>query len=296
MSEVRKRADLMTVRDSVRLAPFGLYSGVVGWSARRTVPRPIRKALYGAFSRCVGVDLSEAEKELVEYPTFDTFFSRRLRAGARELAAEPGAILSPSDGTVSAFGEVQDGQVIQAKGLSYSVAGLLGDDALAARFIRGSYLTVYLSPRDYHRVHTPLAARIVKYRHIPGQRLPVNPRFVAGVDGLFTQNERLIVEFESGLGKVALVMVAAAGVGNLVLYTPPVEFRGLRRKAVTEVALQPPIAVTRGQELGAFLLGSTVIVLFEAGKVQFQNVNVGDALRQGAAVGYARAGGGHEQD
>src|SRR5262249_47479872 len=159
---------------------------------------------------------------------FEGFFSRRLRPGARVPCREPGAMLSPADGVVCALGTTNGGRLVQAKGRWYSMRALVGDELLARRLTTGAFITVYLSPRDYHRIHAPVGGRVRRYLHIPGRLVPVSARFVSSVSDLYVENERLIIELDTPVGVVAVVMVAAAGVGNLALSPPPIEFRGPR--------------------------------------------------------------------
>jgi phosphatidylserine decarboxylase len=276
--------------DTVRLAPKALVSEAIGWGARRTLPRPIRSRVYTAFARLVGAQLDEVELPLDEYPSFSSFFVRRLRPDARAIDADASVAVSPCDGTVAAAGVAEQGRVIQAKGHDYSLDDLLADAALASRFSGGAYLTIYLSPRDYHRVHAPLAGALARYVHVPGTRFPVNPTWAARIPRLFARNERVILELDSALGRVALVMVAAVGVGNIRLAADSVatdQFRG-RTEPLT-VALAEPHRVERGGELGAFELGSTVVVLFEPGRVELSPLEPGTPIRLGQAIGRVMA-------
>jgi phosphatidylserine decarboxylase len=229
----------------------------------------------------VGANPAEAELPLSDYETFGKFFARRLRAGARELATDPSAVLSPSDGVISAMGEIEAGKLLQAKGRDYPLARLLDDDALAELFTDGRYATIYLAPRDYHRVHVPVDGKMRSYRHIPGRLWPVSRPFISGVQGLYNDNERVVVEFDTAIGKVVVVLVAAAGVGNLVLFQPAVEFR---RKEASRVVLDTPLEVEAGQELGAFQLGSTVICLFQKKAIEWLSPAEGSIIRQGEAL------------
>jgi phosphatidylserine decarboxylase len=252
----------MTDNVTVRPGLGALYSALVGAAARTTVPRALRRSAYRTFARAVGANLSEVEKPLTDYSSLGDFFARRLTPAARHLAADPAVLISPCDGLVAASGAITSDTLVQAKGRNYSLAALLCDAASAASFVGGVYSTVYLSPRDYHRVHCPFAAELVAYHYVPGALWPVSKRFVDGVDELFAVNERVVIELTTAYGAVTLVMVAAAGVGNLWLshWDGGRETRGLRtagqaQRIVVGKSLQ------RGDELGAFQLGSTVIML-----------------------------------
>lgn len=269
--------------DSFRWAPTGLYSALVGWGARTRLPRPLRAPLYGAFARMVSARTDEAAEPLAAYPSFGDFFARSLRPGARPIAAD--AVVAPSDGVVAAAGAIAGQTLIQAKGKDYTVGELVVDERLAAAVQDGWFATVYLSPRDYHRVHAPVAGTLRGYHHVPGRRWPVSMPFVRRVDRLFAVNERVVIELESAWGPVAVVMVAAAGVGNVWLShldggggeTRSWQGKGEER----HVSLRVPLAA--GDELGAFLLGSTVIVLLPAGAPRLA-LEAGEVVRVGQSL------------
>ncbi len=274
--------------DLLRLAPKASFSSGVGWISRRHVPRPLRRAVYGGFARYAGADLSMLDRPLDAFERFDDFFTRPLPEGARPVDERAGVVVSPVDATVSEVGQSVAGRMIQAKGFDYSVTGLLGDAGEAAPFIGGAYATLYLAPRDYHRIHSPVGGKVVGYRHLPGAFYPVNTLSVRNVPGLFSINERVTTYLSSEVGRVAVVKVAATGVGNITLsYDPKV-----RSHSGTEGSsrtYRPEIEVTRAQELGMFHLGSTVIVLFEPGRVAL-DLRPGQVVRVGAAIGVSVPG------
>ena len=252
----------MTDNVTVRPGLGALYSALVGAAARTTVPRALRASAYRTFARAVGANLAEVEKPLADYTSLGDFFARRLTADSRHLAADPAVLISPCDGLVAASGAITNDTLVQAKGRSYSLAALLCDAASAASFVGGIYSTVYLSPRDYHRVHCPFPAELVAYHYVPGALWPVSKRFVDGVDGLFAVNERVVIELKTAYGAVSLVMVAAAGVGNLWLshWDGGRATRSLRTAGQAK-RIEVGKTLQRGDELGAFQLGSTVILL-----------------------------------
>ena len=280
-------------RSAQRWAPAGVYSRVVGRAARVSLPGPLRRPALGAFARAVGVDLAEPERALHEYGSFGEFFARRLRAGARPVDAAPDAVVAPADGVVTAVGVAHDGALIQAKGKDYELADLLGDAELARVLDGASYVTVYLSPRDYHRVHTPIAAELAGWTYVPGARWPVGPRFTGRVPSLYARNERAIARLDTDAGPAAVVLVAAMGVGNLWLAHAAgkgLDTRALRRRGERRrIDCVPPVALARGDELGAFLLGSTVIALLPPGSTRFACA-AGDRVRQGERIGAGFAG------
>ena len=264
-------------------ASFAGWSTLIGFGARARVPHPLRAPAYRAFARWVGADLDEVELELGAYDTFGDFFARKLRPGARPQADDAAAVIAPCDGVIAALGRVTHGTLVQAKGLNYRLADLVVDEAMAEHFDGGSYATIYLSPRDYHRVHAPTSGRVTAYDYVPGELWPVNPRVASRREGLFTQNERVVIWLDSPhVGRLAVVMVGATGVGNIRLAhsEDSVHWRhaGERRR----IELDEPVA--RGDELGAFRLGSTVVLVFEPGAARLAG-EIGSAVRFGEVLG-----------
>ena len=286
LTAIRERITI----EVVRWVPKGLYSAIVGWGARQRLPRPVRSPLYRTFSRVVGARLDEAELPVADYPTFGDFFARRLRPGARSVATDPLAVTAPCDGVLSAVGIAEDGRMIQAKGRDYSVEDLVLDDAWARKLRGGPYLTFYLSPRDYHRVHAPMAARWLGYEYLPGDFFPVNPLFSRSVDGIMTRNERVVFHFDSPRGAMALVMVGALAVSNIrIAYDGTETGRSRHGSTRHRVRLEPPREVERGDELGAFQLGSTVILIFEPKGIDLDAaMQPGSAVRFGEPIGWMR--------
>ena len=265
--------------------PGPVYSALVGLTARARLPVPLRRPAYRAFARAVGADLDEAELDLRAYTSLGDLFARRLRPGVRTIDPDPRAIPSPCDGVLAALGTADQGRLIQAKGLDYQLEDLVVDRELAHRLTGGAYATIYLSPRDYHRVHTPVDAHIVHYDYVPGALWPVNPRVAARRERLLVRNERVVITLDAGpLGLVAVVMVGAAGVGNIALTHAPesVTWRAAGEQRRIEVD-QP---VQKGDELGAFRLGSTVVMVFQPGAVELAG-ELGQVLRLGERIGLA---------
>jgi phosphatidylserine decarboxylase len=233
-----------------------------------------------------GVDMAEAaDPDINRYATFNEFFTRALRPGARPLA-EAG-LVCPVDGAISQFGAIHEGRIVQAKGHDYTVTALLaGDTALAAHFHGGHYATLYLSPRDYHRIHMPCAGRLLRMVHVPGDLYSVNPATARGVTGLFARNERVVCVFEGpGSSPWVLVLVGATIVGSMAtvwhgVVNPP------RPGAVREWAYaDQQIVLQQGDEMGRFLLGSTVVLLFPPGPLHFNRAwRPGGSVRMGEAM------------
>jgi phosphatidylserine decarboxylase len=209
-----------------------------------------------------GVNMAEAANpDIAAYPTFNEFFTRSLKPGARPLA--PAALVCPVDGAISQFGKIERDQIFQAKGHTYSTTALVGGDtALAKQFENGSFATIYLSPKDYHRIHMPCAGKLLRMIHVPGELFSVNPTTARGVPGLFARNERVVCVFESAHGPFVLALVGATIVGSMatvwhgVVNPPrPGKLRDWRYEA-------QDIQINQGDEMGRFLLGSTVVLLF----------------------------------
>jgi phosphatidylserine decarboxylase len=278
--------------------PQGALSRGFGRLADAPIPPRMRPAVLGAFARAVGADVAEAELPLEAYPTLNRFFTRRLAAGARTWPADPSVVASPVDGAVGQLGTVREGRLIQAKGRLYEVAQLLEDEAAGARYEGGSFITLYLSPKDYHRIHAPVGGEIREARHVPGWLLPVNAPSVAHMPDLFARNERLMCHVDGPMGRVAVVAVGAYNVGRISAAfdrewnAPPGENvwvtnrRGMRSAART---YDPPVRVNRGDEVMTFHLGSTVVLVFEPGRVELlASLAVDQPVRLGMPLGTAR--------
>jgi phosphatidylserine decarboxylase len=261
------RATLAILR---RLPQAGL-SRSLGRLADLPLPRVLRRPVLRTFARAVGAQLSEVEKPLEDYGSVNAFFVRRLRPGARSWPHDPASAASPVDGIVGTVGEIAQGTAVQAKGRRYSVAALLGDPAEAHMYEGGRFVTLYLSPRHYHRVHAPVGGTIPIARHVPGQLFPVNAPSVAHVPELFARNERVLCFIDSTFGPVAVVAVGAYNVARISTafdreWSGPRGWVSNRRLAPpSERRYQPPLPIQRGDELMAFHLGSTVILLFPPG-------------------------------
>ncbi|MBO8164764.1 MAG: phosphatidylserine decarboxylase [Brevibacillus sp.] len=236
------------------------------------------------------IDVSSIEKPLHEYRTLKEFFTRRLKPGARPIAPGPEVVVSPVDGTVSQMGDIQRDTLIQAKGKLFNLVDLLGDDTrMASRFQGGTFITIYLSPRDYHRIHMPVDGNLERYTYLPGRLYPVNQVGVEHVDQLFTRNERLITYIRSKTaGCVALIKVGALFVGSVRVTYCKAKTNVPRGKQVTEPIAAAPF-YEKGEELGWFEFGSTVILLFEKGRITWEEgLEVGSPLLMGQRIGVAK--------
>ena len=262
-----------------KLLPQHGLSRALGRLAAAEAPW-VRGPLVRAFARVYGVDMAEAERpDLASYRSFNDFFSRSLHADARPIDPAPDAVVSPADGAVSQAGVIEQGELIQAKGIRYSFQ-TLADACAGPAFEGGAFATVYLSPSDYHRVHLPLAGRLVRTVAIPGKLFSVNAATEAGVPGLFAVNERLVMEFETDFGTMVVVMVGAMIVASIeTVWDGPRS--PYRRKTVTA----HDRAFEKGDEIGRFLLGSSVVLAFERGRVALDGLAAGDVVRMGEAIG-----------
>ena len=221
--------------------------------------------------RHYGIDLAEAaEHDLERYATFNAFFTRALREGARPIAPETDALSSPVDGAVSQIGVIDGGALVQAKGMSYSVAALLGGEERAAQFAGGSFATLYLSPRDYHRIHMPVDGVLLETAYIPGRLFSVAAGTVRTIPNLFARNERMAAIFATPAGPMALVMVGALNVGSIeTVWSGEVTPRPVRAPE-TLPYVKGDVHLARGEEMGRFNLGSTVILLFSRDRVEWR--------------------------
>lgn len=276
--------------EALRLLPKNSISRAAGALTRWRAPAPVRIAAMRAFAKRYGIDLSECP-DLDVYRTFGDFFARPLLPGRRPIAPGEDVVVSPVDAVVSETGVAAGGRLVQAKGIDYTVEALLADASLARRLDGGAWVTLYLSPKDYHRIHFPLGGKVAGWRYVPGKLWPVNPASVRTVPGLFAVNERLVTVLESPLGTCAIVAVGATVVGRVEAYydreIPPTNRPGA---VPASRDYGTPIAVTKGQELGAFQMGSTVILVFEAGRVRLDPRLVpGARVKVGEAIG-ARMG------
>jgi phosphatidylserine decarboxylase len=243
------------------------------------------------FAKAFNVDMNDAiEPDLNTYKTFNEFFTRALKPEARPIASGDSEIASPADGRISAIGKVTEARVFQAKGQDYSLLSLLGGDGEATeRLGNGCFATIYLSPRDYHRLHMPLAGRLIKQSHVPGRLFSVGPHTVRALPELFTRNERVIAQFETEYGLMALVLVGAMNVAAIEtvwhgLVTPP-QRANISHANYPVTTQQNVIELDRGAEMGRFNMGSTIIVLLENPANWRVDMQSGDAVRMGQFIG-----------
>jgi phosphatidylserine decarboxylase len=250
--------------------PQAALSRSFGRLADLRIARPLRRIVLGRFARAMGIDVAEAERPLEDYASINEFFVRRLRPGLRAWPNDPATAASPVDGITGQHGTITGGRLIQAKGRDYTAADLLMDPGDAQRFEGGTFFTVYLSPRHYHRMHAPCGGSIPLARYVPGALLPVNAAAVVHIAGLFPRNERVICIIDGPIGRCAIVAIGAYNVGRIsTTFDSAWAGHGRavsnRRSPAESRRYDPPIPVAQGDEIMAFHLGSTIVLLFEPG-------------------------------
>jgi phosphatidylserine decarboxylase len=277
---------------ALRLLPKNAISRLAGRFVTLRLPARLQRWQIRSFARVFGVDWSEIRDPITSFPSLQDFFVRALRPEARPVDAEPDALVSPCDGAWGESGVVRDGMLLQVKGRPYSLAALLGDDAAAKHFEGGSYATLYLSPRDYHRFHAPCDAHVARLRYLPGTLWPVNRAGVEGVDALFAQNERIcaFLDLPGARGRNALCIAA---VGATLVGKVRVNFDSLSSN-LPGAAVQERIygeeapRLAKGEEWGRFEFGSTLVIIAAPGVVALERHEPGMSVRMGTRIGVLR--------
>ena len=266
--------------------PHRALSRLVYWATRWTWA-PWKNFLIGRVVKAYDVDMSlAAQPDPFAYPSFNAFFTRALKPDARPVAADERVIACPADGRISQLGSIRDERIFQAKGQDYSVAELLGNEAAAAPYTNGRFITVYLSPRDYHRVHAPLTGRLRETVHIPGRLFSVAPFAVEAVPRLFARNERLVCHFDGAHGPFVVVMVGAMLVSGVETVWSGVEIPPYASAVVHKDWRGKGIRLERGAELARFNMGSTVILLLPSGFAEFDpDLSVQMPVEMGMSIG-----------
>lgn len=272
---------------ALKLVPKNALSRTVGALLRAPLPAPVTRVAIRGFARAYGVDVAESEHEATSYPTFNEFFTRRLKPGLRPFDPEPSLAISPVDGTVGQVGVIDGDTLVQAKGKHYTLTDFLVDAEDARAYEGGVFATLYLAPYNYHRIHSPVAGRVEGYSYVPGHLWPVNTAGVAKIDKLFAVNERLISHLETDYGRVAVVKVGATCVGRIRATYADVVTNDGSRKAFERVSFDEKPEVEKGGELGIFEMGSTVIVLFQKGRARLDDTIVpGATIRLGVPLAH----------
>ncbi|MDZ4298690.1 MAG: archaetidylserine decarboxylase [Moraxellaceae bacterium] len=264
------------------MLPQHALSRFVGKLAASKTPW-LKDTFIRRFAARYQVDMSEAvQPDLSQYACFNDFFTRPLKAGARPIDSHVDSIISPADGAVSQLGPITGDQIFQAKGHSYSLSALLASETDAKPFENGHFATIYLSPRDYHRVHMPFAGTLTKSVYVPGDLFSVNTRTAENVPNLFARNERLVAHFDTELGPMAVILVGAMIVASIETVWGGLEPIG----KIIRITQPEAITLSKGDEMGRFLLGSTAIVLFGKDVVAWQNhLSAGSAVTMGTVIG-----------
>ena len=278
MSGLRRAVE----RRLLRAVSAPWVSRLSGRLADARLPPLLLRAAIRAYGRLYRVDWSEVRDPIGSFKTFNAFFVRRLRAGARPIAGGPGVVTSPCDARLSAGGQIpEDGRLEQIKGKTYALEALLGSAEEAERCRGGVYATLYLSPSMYHRVHSPVDGQISSWRYLPGRLFPLNDLALPNVEGLFTLNERVAVFLDTeAFGRVAVVLVGATNVGRISLAFTDLVTNVGRAASRTEPAA--PISISRGDDLGTFNLGSTVVLL--VADRSLRPAAAGERVRMGQAL------------
>ena len=247
------------------ILPQHLLSRGMHRLARSTRPRVKNAAIRLLLAAYSSIDLAEAaQADPYAYSSFNAFFTRALKPGVRPIAADADTLVSPVDGSLSQFGDIDAGRLLQAKGIEYSAAALLGGEAAAEQYAGGQYACIYLAPFDYHRIHMPVDGRLRRTRYLPGRLFSVNAATARTIPGLFGINERVVCEFDTRLGAVALVMVGALFVGSIeTVYAGEINPPASRGGAPQEITAGQGLELRRGEELGRFNMGSTVVLLWQ---------------------------------
>jgi phosphatidylserine decarboxylase len=265
-----------------RVVPQHKLSRVVGKIAASENPI-VKNTVITAFKAQYGIDMSIAEQgNALKFKSFNEFFTRSLKSGVRAIDANENSIVSPADGAISQLGKIENGDVFQAKGQKFTVDNLIADPQLAAPFKNGDFATVYLSPRDYHRVHMPFAGTLTETLYVPGELFSVNQTTAENIPGLFARNERMVCLFDTELGRMAVVLVGAMIVAGI----ETVATGKVKPSGRIEVN-QHDLYLEKGAELGRFYLGSTAIVLFEENKMQWDaTFKANSTVIMGEALGH----------
>lgn len=265
------------------LTPKHILTVMVGCIASAKLGK-ITTFLIRKFSKFYHINLDEIQGKIEDYKTFNDFFARALKKGTRPTDNNPDSIISPADGRISQYGNLLKNAQLQAKGHYFSTDALLGDEKDAALFDDGKFITVYLSPSDYHRVHMPFAGKLTKMTYIPGEFFSVNPLYTRNIPELLARNERVVCLFNTALGKMAVVFVGATIVRSVTTTWAGIVTPREAREIYTVEYADKNITYAKGDEIGKFTMGSTVICLFEKDKIKFENLILEDHINMGEAI------------
>ena len=271
------------------LMPKHILTVIIGCLASLKLGKGTTLAIE-KFAKFYNINLAEIKGNIKDFETFNDFFARELKKSARPIDADAESIVFPADGRISQYGHLLENVQIQAKGHYFSTTALLGNDNDANIFTNGKFMTVYLSPSDYHRVHLPIAGKLLKMTYVPGEFFSVNPLYVRNIPELFSRNERVICIFETAIGKMAVVFVGATIVRSIsTSWAGIVAPSTIREASVTDYSNRN-ITFSKGDEIGRFTMGSTVICLFEKDKIDFENLELESHVLMGEKMAHIAKG------
>jgi phosphatidylserine decarboxylase len=272
----------------LRYVPKNHLSRIIGRLVHARLPKPVARRLVRWFADTYQIDVDAAGKPMHEYPSIGHFFIRDLAEGLRPIES---GLVSPVDGTLRNFGAVENGKLEQVKGKTYTLARFLGDAANAPRYENGAYFNFYLSPQDYHHIHSPVTGTIARSVHIPGKLWPVNDWSLQNIDELFSINERVITYIDGEFGRAAVVMIGATNVGKISVVYDTFISNAANSDATVVRDYTPAISTEAGARLGTFHMGSSVVVLFEPGRIDLSRVRLvaGKKTQYGASLLHSAA-------
>ena len=267
-----------------KIIPKNFLSRIFGYITQIPLPSFLLNSVINYYCKAYKVNKKEIDFPESGFKTFDQFFTRKLKKGIHKIDSKPDSVVSPVDARIDQFGKINSSSIIQAKGIEYTVFDLIPSET-AHKFIDGSFVTLYLSPADYHRIHSPISGKIAGYFAIPGKLFTVQEFMVSGLKGLFTKNERLISFIKNKNKLVAVCKIGAMNVGRISLSYSNLEtnhwFR--KRKEYTYSSGKQP-SIKKGQEIGMFHLGSTIILLFQKNTIKFTKIKHGQKVRVGQKI------------
>ncbi len=268
------------------IAPTGFISRVFGYLTLIPFPKKVLENIISWYIAKFEIDSSEFVEPKDGFKNFNQFFTRKMKDGVHSIDNDNGKnLVSPVDGRIDQYGKIEGTTIIQAKGVNYRLNDLLPSEK-ANEFVNGSFMTIYLSPADYHRIHSPIKGKITGFFNIPGRLLTVQDYMVKGYQGLFNINERIFTFIDTGKGSAAVCKVGATNVGKISLsYHNTRTNKTFRRKKEVIFKQDDQINIEAGGEVGVFNLGSTVILLFEENLVSFDNFEIGSKIRMGNKIG-----------
>jgi len=267
-----------------KLLPKNFISRIVGYLCLIPFPTFIINKFINWFCKKYKVNQDEFIKPDSGFKNIDSFFTRQLKPGVHKIDSDQNSIVSPVDARLDQFGEIKEDQIMQAKGLSFSLQDFIPSNQ-NKKFINGNFITLYLSPGDYHRIHSPVDAKILGFSYIPGTLFPVQNFIVKALKGVFAKNERIISYLQTEKGQIALCKIGALNVGKISLsYSKILANKTFRQKKEVLFPADKNISIKKGEEISTFHLGSTVIILFENGLVNFTNLKIGTKFRVGDKI------------